>query len=117
MTVPVLITLGTDEDGVTYTLSGRTGLMIMSGETVHSYTRRSKCTYFTPALTEHPRRTSQIREEWGEDDGSQPYDRIMIIKTKCEQKCIGGQAKNYTKYKLYMFQELKCFVRKFVYTS
>lgn len=119
-----IITLGPDEDGATYTLNGRTGLLIMKGETTQSYMRTERGqgdSYFTPALTERPKRASKIREEWGDDeDTSRPFDRIMITKTKCEKRIIGCQPTHYTKYKVYLFyddESSQCFVRKFVIES
>ena len=135
------ITLGPDEEGWTYTLNGRTGLLIGNGELgiVHSYTLRERGTdvYFTPAPSERPGRARKIAEELFDlpDEGVRQYDRIMLVRVRCEHKCFGRPKNYFSKYKLYMFRDglihlrnqsvytsgdsinYKCYVRKFVTAS
>ena len=110
------VTLGPDEDGWTYTLSGRSGLLIGNNDSAHSYVRRGTDAYFTPAQQERPRNIKMIAEDYGDEAVQMtPYDRIIIVRTKCERKWYGRPAEEYIKYKLFMFRDEACFVRKYVH--
>ena len=115
--MPGVVTLGPDDEGWTYTINGRTGLLVgnPSLHIAHSYTRRDKNSYFVPC-----------RPDKGEEQEAtalhahahavKPYVRVLISRTRCERQNYGSSTKEfYTKFKLFLFKNDTdgCFIKKF----
>jgi hypothetical protein len=100
-------TLGPDENGWTYTLAGRCGLLVGNDvlNVVHSYTRRAEDSYFMPMPPDKSER---------EDLPISRYQKIIVVRKNCEKVHYGRPKESYTSYKLFLFtHDDKCEVRKF----
>ena len=102
-----ITTLGPDENGWTYTITARSGILVGNAtlDKVYSYTRKSKSTYFTLA---------HEREREREDDTQAPYEKITVTRSKCERQQYGLPKENYTTFKFFLLKhDETCVIKKF----
>lgn len=102
------ITLGPDENGWTYTLTAKSGMLVGNTtlDAVYSYRRKGNDYVFQCTPPDKREIVEKTKHE-------PPYENIIVERTKSQQHLYGGQKESFTKFKLYLYKNDKCFIRKF----